>query len=157
MFDRALGLTRRRAMVHRNAVPAPHTGGLLMFVSRVIPPAVLLPALAGCALSPAYLVSRSSIAQHLPDGVRMDDFVERGPLGRKITVGEKLAQVGAAPGPDGKLYDHSGKRVEFFRYYDGGAPPPPGMLEAAERQLAELKKTCTVIEILHDPDLPSPP
>jgi hypothetical protein len=127
-----------------------------MLALRLAPALLLMLALAGCSLSPVYLMERPLIARCLPPGVRMDDFVERGPLGMKVTVAEKLARLGAVPGWDGNLYDLSGKRIEFFRHYDGGSPPPPGMLEESWRHLEELKKTCTVIEICRDPDLPLP-
>jgi hypothetical protein len=125
-----------------------------MHASRRAPALLLLSVLSGCSLSPVYLLERPVIARCLPDGVRMDDFVERGPFGIKITVAEKLAQLGAIPGWDGKLYDITGRRIEFFRHYDGGQPLP-GM-EESRRHLEELKKTCTVIEICRDPDLPPP-
>jgi hypothetical protein len=125
-------------------------------VLRVAPAIVLLPALAGCAMSPANLVNRPAIGRCLPSGVRFEDYAGRGPFGTKLTVGDELARVGAAPGADGKLYDRSGRRIEFFKHYDGGMPPPEGMREAAERHLEELKKTCTVIQINRDPDLPPP-
>jgi hypothetical protein len=127
-----------------------------MRASRLAPAALLVFLLAGCSLSPAFLVDRPAIARCLPDGVRMDDFVERGPAGLKITVGEKLARIGATPGRDGKLCDRSGRRIEFFQHYQGGMPLPAGMMEEAQRHLEELKKTCTVIEIRRDPDLPPP-
>jgi hypothetical protein len=114
----------------------------------------LLPA--GCSLSPFYLANLPAITRRLPDGIHMDDYVGRDAFGRKVTVGMKLARLGAHPGPDGKLYDLSGRQIQFFRHYDGGMQPPPGTLENAQRELEQLKKTCTVIEILHDPDLPLP-
>jgi hypothetical protein len=112
--------------------------------------------LAGCALSPVYLANYSELAHRLPDGVSMNDFVERDVTGVKVTVGMKLARLGAYPGRDGKIYDWSGQRIEFFRHYDGGMQPPDFVLEHAERHLQELKKTSRVIEIFRDPDLPHP-
>jgi hypothetical protein len=128
-----------------------------MLSVRFIRQALVVPfLLTGCLLSPAYLVNRSELARSLPDNVKMDDFVEKDWAGRKITVGMKLARLGAYSGPDGKLYDRTGRQIEFFRHYDGGMPPPPGLLEEGYRRLDELKRTCTVIEIFRDPDLPPP-
>jgi hypothetical protein len=127
-----------------------------MLAPRINATAALLLFLASCALSPVHLVNRPAIARCLPEGIRMEDYVERGPAGMKVTVEEKLARLGASPGPDGHLYDRDGRRIEFFRHYDGGAQPLPGMLEEGWRRLRELKKTCTVIEICHDPGLPLP-
>jgi hypothetical protein len=128
-----------------------------MRTARLIP-LLLIPAwlLTGCLLSPVYLANRPALARCLPDGVTMDDFVERDVAGLKVTVGMKLARLGAHPGRDGNLYDLSGRRIAFFRHYDGGMPPPDGLLEQAEQHLQELKKTCTVIEIRRDPNLPPP-
>src|SRR5262245_1117891 len=58
--------------------------------------ALLLPLfLAGCALSPAHLVERPAIERCLPSDVKMGDYVEHGPVGMRVTVGEKLARLGA--------------------------------------------------------------
>jgi hypothetical protein len=114
----------------------------------------LLPA--ACSLSPFYLVNLPAITRCLPEGIHMSDFVERDAFGVKVTVGMKLARLGAHPGPDGKIYDLSGRQIEFFRHYDGGMSPGEEILASADRHLKELKKTYTVIEILRDPDLPPP-
>jgi hypothetical protein len=126
-----------------------------MFVSRLAP-ALLLAILAGCSLSPVALLERPLLAHCLPDGIRMNDFVEVGPLGMRVTVAEKLARLGAIPGWDGKLYDLSGKRIEFWHHRGGGANIGDDIRQEDWRHLEELKKTCTVIEILGDPRLPPP-
>ena len=127
-----------------------------MPTGRIVFLAVLLPVLAGCSAAPLLPGDGSALTRGLPDGVRMTDYVERGPLGRKITVGTKLVSLGAHPGPDGKLLDRSGRLITFFRLYDGGAPPTEAMLREEREQLAELQRTSTVIVICHDPDLPLP-
>jgi hypothetical protein len=120
--------------------------------------AVILSALllTGCCLNPVYVVERPAIERALPDGVRMSDYVGKDVTGLKMTVGMKLARLGAHLGTDGKLYDLGGKPIDFFRHYDGGADPGPDFFERGAKHLEELKKTCTVIEILHDPDSPLP-
>ena len=112
--------------------------------------------LVGCSLSPVYLVNRPAMARCLPDGISMNDFVEQDWTGLKVTVGMKLARLGAYPGSDGKLYDLSGRRIEFFRHYDGGVDPGMEFIQQASQRLEELKKTATVIEIRRDPDWPLP-
>lgn len=127
-----------------------------MLFLRIALRALLVPfILAGCIS----LVDRPALAGKLPDNVRMDDFVDKDWMGRKITVGMKLARLGAYSGPDGKLYDRSGRRIEFFRHYEYGGAQHPNEDETIReslRRLEELKKTCTVIEISRDPDLPLP-
>jgi hypothetical protein len=108
----------------------------------------------GCALSPLHLINRPAIEKALPANVKLSDYVERGAFG-KITVGEKLARIGAHV-KDGKLYDMGGRPIEFFKHYDGGMQPPEGWLERMDAELEKLKKTHTVIEIYRDPDLPPP-
>jgi hypothetical protein len=127
-----------------------------MATGRIVFFAVLPAVLAGCSATPLLPGDASALARGLPEGVRMTDYVERGPLGRKITVGTKLVSLGAHPGPDGKLLDRSGRLITFFHHYDGGSPPTEAMQRAWAEQLAELKRTSTVIEILRDPDLPLP-
>jgi hypothetical protein len=119
---------------------------------------LLLPAalLGGCTLSPLYLANYPALARCLPEGVSMDDYVERDVTGGKVTVAMKLARLGAYPGKDGKIYDLSGQRIEFFRNEYGGAPLPAEVYQQAERHLQELKKQFRVIEIRRDPDLPPP-
>lgn len=125
--------------------------------------------LAGCVLSPSHPDNgtrpvhglhpgvAANLARHLPGGVSINDFVERDASGRKVTVGVKLVRLGALPGVDGKLYDASGRPVEFWRHYAGGADPGPEFFERQGERLAELKRTATVVEISHDPELPMPP
>src|SRR4051812_25954109 len=73
---------------------------------------VFLLALApGCAYSPLYLAYRTSISRHLPEGVAFGDYVERDLFGRRISVDEKLAELGAYVDADGILRDGAGKRV----------------------------------------------
>jgi hypothetical protein len=110
----------------------------------------------GCALSPVALVNRPFIARALPDGVRFADYVETDATGYKVTVAEKLARLGAHVGGDGKIYDLTGHRIEFFHHYDGGMPLPAGAEEAARKELEAMKKKYTVIEIRRDPALPPP-
>jgi hypothetical protein len=112
--------------------------------------------LAGCCLNPVYVVERPAIEHALPDGVHMGDYVGKDVTGLKMTVGMKLARLGAHLGTDGKLYDLSGKPIDFFVHYDGGMAPLPEISQRADQHLKDLKKTCNVIEILHDPDLPPP-
>ena len=110
---------------------------------------------AGCALSPLHLVQRPQLARCLPDGILMGDYVETDQLGMRVTVGMKLARLGAYAGPDGKLYDSHGRPIEFCR-------PPGGMQFARDveaeidARLAKLKETHTVIQMLHDPRQPLP-
>jgi len=136
--------------------------------------ALCLPLLGvGCCLSPIYLVERSALAQALPSWVQMDDYVrdvggrvtEEYDAGQRyvrdfgsirVSVGMELARLGAYVGRDGKIYDLSGRRIEFFHHYEGGPVPPPELWEDAQRHLEELKKTCTVIETSRDPRLPPP-
>jgi hypothetical protein len=131
-----------------------------MLSVRIILQTLLFPfLLTGCLLSPSYLVNGPELARSLPNSVKMDDYVEKDWTGRKVTVGMKLARLGAYCGQDGKLYDRSGRRIEFFRHYEYGGAQHPNedeILRESLRRLEELKKTCTVIEISRDPDLPPP-
>jgi hypothetical protein len=85
----------------------------------------------------------------------MSDFVETNSLGMRVTVGMKLAQLGAYAGRDGKLYDSHGRPIEFCRP-PGGMPLPRDVEAEMDARLAELKKTHTVIQMLHDPREPLP-
>jgi hypothetical protein len=120
---------------------------------RLLATVVLL--CAGCTLSPLYLVERPQLARCLPDGIQMIDYVETDNLGMRVTVGMKLARLGAYAGPDGKLYDLHGRPIEFCR-------PPGGMQHSREveakinAELEERKKTHTIIQMLHDPRQPLP-
>ena len=127
-----------------------------MPTGRITPLAVVVMLLTGCALTPLVSGDHSSIARALPDGTRMSDYVERGPLGGNVTVRMKLASLGAHTGTDGKLYDRSGRPITFFHHFQGGNPPPMAIQLAWHEQLAELKRTSTVIEIHRDHHLPSP-
>jgi hypothetical protein len=127
-----------------------------MTIGRSVLSAVLMTVLAGCSAAPLVPSSSSSLTRSLPEGIRMTDYVGRGPLGRKVTVGVTLASLGAHTGSDGKLVDRSGRPITFFRHYDGGMPPTEAMMRDMAEQLAELRRTSTVIEIHRDPDLPPP-
>ena len=121
--------------------------------SRLIATVALM--FAGCALSPLYLAQRPQVAKCLPDGIQMSDYVETDNLGMRVTVGMKLARLGAYAGPDGKLYDCHDRPIEFCL-------PPGGMQLSREAEaetdarLAALQKTHTVIQMLHDPRQPLP-
>ena len=125
-----------------------------MPISRMTPLAVVVPLLIGCTLAPLVPGDRSPVARALPEGMRMSDYVERGPLGGTITVRMKLASLGAHTSPDGKLYDRSGRPITFFHHYQGGARIADAMLREWYEQLEELKRTSTVIEIHRDHRLP---
>jgi hypothetical protein len=107
-------------------------------------------------MSPVYLANRPELIKSLPTGITIDDFVEVDSHGWRVTVGMKLARLGAYVDHDGKIRDRSGRRIEFFRHYDGGMPPPPLLMEAMSRSLHELKQSSTVIEMYRDPALPGP-
>jgi hypothetical protein len=105
---------------------------------------------AGCALSPFYLARQPQLASCLPDGIRMSDYVETDNLGMRVSVGMKLARLGAYAGTDGQLYDRDGRPIAF-RGPPGGMPLPSKVEAEMETRLAEERKTHTIIQMLHDP------
>jgi hypothetical protein len=109
----------------------------------------------GCALSPVYLAERPQLARCLPDGIRMDEYVETDRLGLRVTVGMKLARLGAYADTDGKLHDGQGRPIEFCRP-SGGMQLPADVEAEGRARLAELAKTHTIIQMLHDPREPLP-
>src|SRR5262249_11831423 len=87
----------------------------------------------------------------LPDGVKMTDYVETDAFGVRVSVGRKLARLGAIPTPGGKLYDILGREIAFFRHYDGGPNPGGEFLRPAAERLRQVKERCPGIEIRRDP------
>ena len=97
----------------------------------------------------------------LPSGVKLTDVVsaemtgssERGPVVKKVTVKQKLTDLKARC-RNGKLVDDTGKEVRFYRAKGCWGNPPADYLEILDRQrreLEELKKQYTVIEMTCNP------
>jgi hypothetical protein len=106
-------------------------------------------------MSPFYLARRQQLEACLPSGIQMTDYVETDNVGMRVTVGMKLARLGAYVGPDDKLYDSAGRPIEFLRPR-GGMQMGRDMEAQAEARVEELKKTHTVVQMLHDPRQPPP-
>src|SRR2546426_63398 len=98
----------------------------------------------------------------LPPGIRSSDVVtarvSRSGAGapglKKLTVGEKLRQLGARC-RKGRLVDSSGKEIRLYRLVGCWGNPPAGYREILEHQRAELeklRKRYTVIEMTCNPD-----
>jgi hypothetical protein len=100
-----------------------------------------------------------AVSACLPSGITLRTVAEYRPTGKvtwvknseepvydEITVGQKLAELGARA-KDGKLYDAGGNEVRIFRGYGGGAKPPPQMIQSLQEERARLKSLYTVVEI----------
>ena len=111
---------------------------------------VLILIMSGCAYNPIYLAERPFLAQQLPQGISMTDFVEPGPFGTRITVAEKLAWLGARPGLDGKIRDFTGQEIAFWQDRPSGADPGPEVTRAKYEALENLQKRYRVIIMEHD-------
>jgi hypothetical protein len=105
-----------------------------------LPLLVLLVIPLGCAVKPT-LADPDGVAAILPVGITLGtEFRDGGVGGPLTTVRDKLAQLGAHVGNDGKLRDSAGKLILFFR--------PTGEWRQRDRdQLAKLEKQGTVIRM----------
>jgi hypothetical protein len=103
----------------------------------------------------AQLPNRAAIAQQLPANIQLDTVVEASFDGRsKVTVEDRLVQVGAKLDAQGKLQDKAGNPIEFFALTGCWGNPPINYAEVLgeqDRQLAELRRTKTVITLTCNP------
>jgi hypothetical protein len=124
---------------------------------------------AGCSVSSPQLADREAVTRCLPSGCTLHQFVEIDSQSRRIDLEMKLAQLGARPGSDGKLYDRNGRRIEIVPYsYAGEMGTQPAFwpsptaeeLEAQRKHVEEEAKRlegATVIRMERDPSVPHPP
>lgn len=90
----------------------------------------------------------------LPEGTKLTDVVSSqtensGKERKKNTVNDKLVGLKARC-KEGKLTDNSGREIRFYRLVGCWGNPPADYEEILERQqkeISELKKQFTVIEI----------
>lgn len=114
-----------------------------------------------CFLATISCGSDLSVGSCLPDGIDLDTIVEvktRVEAGKaiteKITVKDRLAVL-KAKCHKGKLVDGTGKAIRFYRMQGCWGNPPADYLEILEnqgRELAELKRDFTVVEITCNPE-----
>lgn len=115
-----------------------------------------------CALIPLYssstVQSRTDWQKCLPDNIKPDEVisVERGNYGkalRRLTVRQRLQQLKARC-RKGKLVDSHGRGIYFYKLTGCWGNPPADYLEILERQrreISNLKKRYTVIEMTCNP------
>jgi hypothetical protein len=108
-------------------------------------------ALAGCTMSPLFLVERPLLERSLPRGIAMTDYVETDWMGMKVTVAEKLARLGAYAESDGILRDGTGREIRLIKHEDLALKASPDDVKREQAELRELKQRCTVIEVRPDP------
>jgi hypothetical protein len=120
-------------------------------------PAVLVMGCSSAGTSSPRAPDRAAMERALPQGVAMSDFVEMGANGRRVTVGDKLAEIKAVVGQDGKLYDDAGKPIEFYREQVFGMDPGPDYYRRQQELLDKMKERARVIEMAWDPDIAPPP
>ena len=107
-----------------------------------------------------------STCRCLPADIKKDSVVEvitrttvNGLVKEKVTVRDILKKM-KAKCRKGKLIDGTGKPVRFFRLRGCWGTPPENyqeILEKQEKEINELKKRNTVIEIPCNPDPMLPP
>ena len=103
------------------------------------------------------LADRDAVAKALPKDLTLGQVVEADRLAIKkpITLEEKLAEVGAWVGPDGKLCDSAGKELYFYHIIKTGTPTHFSEDERRIRERRELEEKHRVIAIDdtpgHDP------
>lgn len=120
-------------------------------------PAILV---VGCSsagtTSPRAAADRAALERALPQGITMAHFVEMDANGRRVTVGDKLVEIKAVVGQDGKLYDGAGRPIEFYREEIFGMDPGPDYYRQQQEYLEKLKQRAHVITMNWDPDIPPP-
>jgi hypothetical protein len=94
----------------------------------------------------------NGVAAALPEGMSLSDPADRSepfnPLGsRVITLGEKLAMVGAHVGLDGKLRSMWGKEIRIVRRNYGGPAVCNEQWNARMQEEKELDEKYTVVAI----------
>ena len=103
----------------------------------------------------------TDVAKCLPSEVTLTDVVSSqlissGPSGahvKKITIKEKLTELKARC-KNGKLVDHKGREIRFYRLKGCWGNPPADyqeILRDQEKELQELRKRYTVIEMTCNP------
>jgi hypothetical protein len=107
-------------------------------------------ALALCGLAAGCAPDWSAVSACLPAGVTLTTEFCPDRAGcapeERTTVKRKLAELGARA-RGGKLYDSAGKEIVFYRVPARGAPPPPDLEQQERRQLEELRRRHTVVEM----------
>lgn len=108
-------------------------------------------------------VSHSSLGTCLPAGIKLSDVVDATSAGvangqpvglHKVTVEQKLSELGSTCNKDNKLVDSNGKQIVFYHLTGCWGNPPAGAQEILRRQrqeLDKLKEQYTVIEMTCNP------
>ncbi len=112
--------------------------------------AATLALLAGCTMSPLFLIERPLLEDALPKDIAMSDFVETDWMGYKVTVAEKLARLGAFTDGD-VICDGTGQEIRFYKHQDQSLKASPELLQREQKEVRELKKRFTVIEVRREP------
>ena len=105
------------------------------------------------------LADRDAVAKALPKDLTLGLVVEADRLAIKkpITLEEKLAEVGARVGPDGKLCDSAGKEIYFEHFSKSGVCRHFSEDEGRAEERRKLEQKYRVIYIDDSPGSPDPP
>lgn len=105
---------------------------------------------------------RQRFQKCLPEGIKLTDVVSAqiissdasGSVTKKIVVEQKLIEL-KAQCKKGRLVDSKGREIYFYKLTGCWGNPPEGYEEILERQrkeIEELKKQYTVVEMTCNPD-----
>jgi hypothetical protein len=116
--------------------------------------------LTGCVLASPRPIpitdNERELERCLPCPYSLSTYVEMGD-GRVGSMHERLSQLRAIPGPDGKIVDGiSGREICFWKRPQWGTPPPLDRQTSQAQELSELQLKYTVVIIGRDPREPLP-
>lgn len=167
-------LEARHRCLHRVLLPPPVGRPLTRFEDRAynqnkvkleamrISRLVILSTLFFCCCVAA--ADQSRFASCLPDGIKLGDVVSAqlissGPTGsevKRVTVEQTLSDL-KADCRNGKLVDGHGREIRFYKLTGCWGNPPfnyQDILERQRRDIEDLKKQYTVVEMTCNPDGP---
>jgi hypothetical protein len=108
-------------------------------------------AFTGCVAAHPPATDPAALAKCLPPDLTLSTVIDANPEGKGLTVADKLAEMGAHVGADGKLRDRRGKEVTFYKRLSlwWGARPPnyDEVVRKEEDELRELRRRSTVIVV----------
>ncbi len=98
----------------------------------------------------------AEVARCVPAGIRLSDIVEvitqsePNAAPTKVTIAQKLSELGASCSDGNKLVDRAGREIVFFHLTGCWGLPPPNAAELLKKQRAELaalQERFTVVEM----------